>query len=243
MQNNTQHISPTIWTLDTFTYEYGWRCSLRRSSQALNNIISMFDENKQTALILDCNDKGARFLRNTKPEHVTIFNSFSDYRFFIRRNHTFDLLILVSPRMYPEQDIPTVQYFPRILHLGIGCQRNASKTLAKHILHKVEKEGFSIESIATIGSIADKKDEPLLTELRSLCNKANLFFYSASELAKMPIPNPSEKVFESSGCYGVAESAALICATNGKIVMERVKCKVPVNDKIQHYTLSIAQSY
>lgn len=243
MQDNNQHTTTAIWTLDTFTLEYGWRCPLARKPEAFSNFISMFDESKPTALILEANDKGAQFLRSTAPEHVTVFDSYSDYRFFIRRKHAFEMLIIVSPRIYPEQGVHAIQYFPRTLHLGVGCQRHASVTMAKHILHKVEKEGFCIDSIATIGSIEDKKNEPLLTELRSLCSKADLFFFPAAELAKMPIPNPSDKVFESSGCYGVAESAALICATNGKVVMERVKCKVPVGDKIQHYTLAIAQSY
>lgn len=239
----TQSDNTGLWALDTLAQQYGWRNSLARKHQSLNRVISLFVAGKPTALILDADDEGSKYLRETAPEHVTVFRFFSDYRFQIRRkNISFAALIIVSPRLYPTQDIPTLQFFPRTLHLGVGCQKLASTTIAQQLLSEIRTAGFSPESIATIGSIELKKDEPLLAELQKLCPRAHLRIYSAEELSKVKIPNPSDKVFEVTGCYGVAESAALIEETDSKLVIEKQKSKVTIGDKIQHYTFALAQS-
>ncbi len=232
-----------MWTLDTFSIEYNWKNALAKNPDAFKSILALFDEGVQTAIVLEACDKGTEYLSNNAPENVTVFRSYSDYRFFIRRKHGFELLILVSPRNYPEQEVPTLQFYPRSLHLGVGCQRQASTNIAKHLLGKLTAEGYCLDSLATIGTIEEKKDEPLMAELHKLCPRAKMCVHPAEELAKVNIPNPSEKVFETSGCYGIAESAALIENANSKIVIENKKCKIEVGGKIQHYTYALAQEY
>lgn len=230
-----------IWALEVLAHQYGWKNPLVRNTDEMDRIINLFDEEVPTALVLETEDEGTKYLRNTAPQHVTVFDSVSDFRFYSRRKHPFSLLIAVSPKDIADQGIPTLHFIPTSLHLGVGCQKGASVTMAKQLLAEIHKKGFSTDSIVAISTIDAKRDEPLLQELKRLCPRAELRFHAPAELAKVNIPNPSQKVFESSGCYGIAESSALIEAPSGKMLIENQKRKAEVNGKIQHFTFALAQ--
>lgn len=239
----TQSDNTGLWALDTIAREYDWGMSKLKRLQS-NKAIAAFVNKQPTALVIECEDEGTKYMEETCPEHVRIFRSFSDYRFYCRRNNIkYDLLIIVSPKVYPVQDIPTIQYYPRCLHLGVGCQKLAPTEIAEQLIGELKVAGYATESIATIGSIELKKDEPLLARLCELIPQAELKIYSAEELAKIKIPNPSDKVFEVTGCYGVAEASAKAPNKNGMLVIEKEKSKF-VNEtdgKISHYTYALAQ--
>lgn len=232
---------PEHWALEVLAHQYGWKNPLVRNQAEMDTIISLFDDEVPTALVLETDDEGTRHLRSTAPQHVTVFDSVSDFRFFSRRKHSFSLLIAVTPKDIADQGIPTLHLLPTSLHLGVGCQKGASITMAKQLLAEIQKKGFSTDSIVAISTIDTKRDEPLLQELKRLCPRAKLRFHAPAELAKVTIPNPSQKVFESSGCYGIAESSALIEAPSGKMLIENQKRKAEVNGKIQHFTFALAQ--
>jgi precorrin-4 C11-methyltransferase len=67
-----------------------------------------------------------------------------------------------------------------------------------------------------------------------------LKIYTADELNKVKIPNPSDKVFEVTGCYGVAESSAKCPNKHSVLVIEKQKGSMNVNGKISHYTYALA---
>lgn len=230
-----------LWELDIIARKSGWRLARPQMQEALDRVIDLADEGADIALVIDADDEGAETLRRAESENVVVFGAISDYRYYVRRQHGFAAVVLVSPRKFDAEDIPCVHYYPVCLHLGVGCQRQASPTIARKLLGEVNASGFSSDAIATIGSIDTKKDEPLMRELKGLCPKAELHFFPAEALAKVKIPNPSDKVFESSGCYGVAEAAALIENEKGKVLIERQKKKIEVGGKIQHYTFALSR--
>lgn len=238
----TQSDNTGLWALDTLAKEYGWGVSKLKRLQ-MNKVIANFVNQKPTALVIECEDEGTKMLEETCPQHVKIFRSFSDYKFFARRNADvkYEVLIIVSAKTYPAQEVPTIQYFPPCLHLGVGCQKLAPVEIAPQLIDEIKLAGFAPEAIATIGSIELKKDEPLLAELCKLLPQASLKIYTAEELAKIKIPNPSDKVFEVTGCYGVAESSAKAPNKKGIFVIEKQKGKITVDDKISHYTYALAQ--
>ena len=80
----------------------------------MNACIAAFVNKKPTALILNVREKGTEYLEHTCPDHVRIFNKFSDIPL-----DQFELVITVGPFIY-EADIKMVSYFPKVLHLGIG---------------------------------------------------------------------------------------------------------------------------
>lgn len=245
----TQSDNLGLWALDTLHRDYGWAVSkLPRTS--MNKAIATFVNGRPTALVLEVENDGTKYMESTCPSHVRLFRSFADFR-----NHhdkePFELLILVSPHQHPHTDIPTLRYFPPCLHLGVGCQKLADISIAPQLIREVEMAGYASQSIATINSIELKKDEPLLAELCRLLPQAKLCIYTAETLAKIKIPNPSDKVFEVTGCYGVAEASAKAHDKHCRLVIEKQKGKIVTETtnastskkeggKIQHYTYALA---
>lgn len=235
----TQSDNAGLWALDTLADKYGWGVS-HLSHEEMNRIIATFVNKEATALVLEIEDEGTRELESTCPAHVKIFHRMEDYQM---SPQPFELLILVSPYIHEKTNSKTIQYYPKCLHLGVGCQKLAPIEIAAELLQEIKELGYAPEAISTIDSIELKKEEPLLSELAKLLPQAREKFFSAKELSSTLIPNPSEKVFEVTGCYGVAEAAALVASTHGKLVVEKQKRSITLNDKSLHYTFAIAQDW
>ena len=248
----TQSDNTGLWALDTIAQEYGWTLAIaggkRLAAQRMNNAITLFVNKHRTALVIETEDEGTKCMEQSRPEHVKIFRSFNDYTLYERRemskpgtkDRPFELLIIVSPKKYPTTDIPCIQYYPMCLHLGVGCQLMAPVEIAPQLLNEIGAAGYAAESIATIGSIELKRNEPLLAELCKLLPRAELKIYSADELKTVKIPNPSEKVFEVTGCYGVAEASAKCPNKHSVLVIEKQKGSMNIDGKISHYTYALA---
>ena len=243
----TQSDNLGLWALDTLARDYGWTMA-KLPRITMNKAIATFVNERPTALVLETEDEGTKYLESTCPAHVRIFRSFESFRSLQDKQEAgFELLILVSPYKRPSAGVPVLQYFPPCLHLGVGCQKLASIGIAPQLLKEVEQAGFATPSIATVNSIELKKDEPLLAELCRLLPQAKLCIYSSAELAKIKIPNPSDKVFEVTGCYGVAESSAKAHDKHSRLVIEKQKGEFVQaegqggrNGKICHYTFALA---
>ncbi len=232
----TQSDNAGLWALDTIARDYGWNvCSLSR--QDMNRAIATFVNGRPVALVIETHDEGSEALRNSCPDHVTLF---SDYEEFMERQSQnpsdFELLIVVSPRIINCSELLTLQYFPRCLHLGVGCQKMAPETIAEEIIQKISEAGYAPESVASVASIQLKAEEPMIHHLAGLLPSSELTFFSADQLRDIDIPNPSDKVFEVTGCYGVAESSALACGTGCSLVIEKQKGML----MDAHYTFALS---
>lgn len=99
--------------------------------------------------------------------------------------------------------------------LGMGCDRNTSiETLEQVVnatLNELKLEHSAVKALATI----DKKNDEVA--LLALAEKYQwpLKFYTAAELAKVDVPNPSEIVMKYMGTPAVAEAAAMLAANTG----------------------------
>ncbi len=96
--------------------------------------------------------------------------------------------------------------------LGIGCDRDTpAGTIARCITEALAKTGATPADVRAVASIDLKANEPgLLDALRShgwICR-----FHSATVLAGVTVPNPSEVVRRYTGTPSVAEAAALLAA-------------------------------
>jgi len=113
-----------------------------------------------------------------------------------------------------DSDLPKVQWHPRVLWLGIGCERGSSKKLIETAIQQVCKNYHLAESaIAGIATIDIKADEVGLIEV---CQARNwpLKTFTAEVLGKINVPNPSTIVAAEVGTPSVSEAAA-ICAGLG----------------------------
>nr|WP_272903929.1 cobalamin biosynthesis protein [Pseudomonas petrae] len=99
--------------------------------------------------------------------------------------------------------------------VGLGCQRDCSALGLRQLMEDGLREcRLELQDIAALASIDGKADEAGLLELGHALG-LTVGFFSAGDLAayETQLSHRSELAFERTGCYGVAESAALAMAT------------------------------
>jgi cobalt-precorrin 5A hydrolase/precorrin-3B C17-methyltransferase len=107
-------------------------------------------------------------------------------------------------------DFPKVQWHPRVLWVGIGCERGTSRQLIETAIGQVCRSNYlSKRAIAGIATIDIKADEVGLVEL---CRDRHwpLRTFPADVLRSVNVPNPSAVVDKEVGTPSVAEAAALL---------------------------------
>lgn len=213
----TQSDNAGLWALDMLPKNYGWKTEA--SHAELNECIARFVNLRPTALLLDIRDRGTDWLERTLPPHVKVYYHFED----IPLTET-ALVIAVTPYIYPISSIPVLYFRPAVLHVGVGCRKNCNpEGVAQYMEEIMAANRLSLLAIASVGSVVMKKDEPLLEVLHKRWEGSALCIYAAEELQDIKVPNPSEKVHEVTGVYGVAESVALKSAKDGLLVLEKQK--------------------
>lgn len=108
-----------------------------------------------------------------------------------------------------QSDLPKVQWHPRVLWVGIGCERGTFSQLIETALETVLlKYHLAREAIAAIATIDIKADEKGILEL---CRSWDLPLktFSAEVLSTVAVPNPSTIVSQEVGTPSVAEAAAI----------------------------------
>lgn len=220
----TQSDAMELWSLDTMGHRFGWTTTLGRKE--MNHVISLFVGCHPTALLLDIRDRGTDWLERNMPQHVTVFYNYDEIDF-----RQFGLLIAVTPRLL-ESPLPSLFYRPKVLHMGVGCRRMCQSTgIPEHIDSDIREHGLDPASLCSISTIELKRDEPLLSSLKQRWPDADLQVWAAGELNDIQVPNPSDKAFQVTGLYGVAESTAIKSSGFGPLIIEKQKgCLSDGND-------------
>ncbi|KIF63340.1 cobalamin biosynthesis protein [Pseudomonas koreensis] len=100
------------------------------------------------------------------------------------------------------------------LVVGLGCQRGCPTSTLRALLDQaLQAHRIELKSIKALASIDLKRDEPGLQEL-AVQLALPLLYFSSEELAgyQSMLSHQSQIAYERTGCYGVAESAALALA-------------------------------
>ncbi len=96
--------------------------------------------------------------------------------------------------------------------VGLGCDRGTPlATVAQALDAALAQAGLRREQVRVLATIEAKHDEPALLELAAQ-GGWSLQFYSAAQLAGVPVPNPSVTVLRHMGTPSVSEAAALLAA-------------------------------
>ncbi|MFD0917745.1 precorrin-3B C(17)-methyltransferase [Pseudahrensia aquimaris] len=115
---------------------------------------------------------------------------------------------------------------PRLLVLGIGCERGAAED---HVIELAERalasENLAPQSLAAVVSLDLKADEAAVHAVARHFGLPALFFTAERLERETPrLANPSKIVFAEVGCHGVAEAAALALAGDkGVLIVEKMK--------------------
>lgn len=228
----TQSDNAHLWALDTLAREYGWKAAVPHAE--MNRLITLFVNQKPTALLLDVKDKGTAYLERTLPSHVKAFYHFEEIP-----QAEFELIIAITPYIY-KAEVPMLCFRPAVLHLGVGCRKQCNPSgIAEYIEKVMHEQGLCPLSLASVNTIELKKDEPLLEALHQQWPDTVQHIYPAEALKDIEVPNPSDKAFEVAGVYGVAESTALKSSGEGLLVLEKQK---GVLTEGNHFTFAIAMS-
>lgn len=227
----TQSDNTNLWALDTIGKQYGW--VTETTSDNLNHPITLFVNAKPTALLLDVRDSGTAYLERTAPEHVSIYYSYNNINF-----SRYELLLAVTPFLYPEVKIPVVCYHPKVLSMGVGCRKNCSSDgVVSYIKDALLKNNIAEASVKAVATIDIKKDEWLVESVRSYFSAQALKAYAAEELKGIEVPNPSEKVERVTGVGSVSEAAAIKSSDGGVLILEKQKGAIATGNE---FTFAVA---
>lgn len=112
--------------------------------------------------------------------------------------------------------MPKAQWHPRVLWVGLGCERGSEAALIEQAIESVcQRYQLASEAIAGIATLALKSDE---VGLLDVIQKRGwpLQCYEAEQLKalaeQLPLPNPSAVVAKAVGTPSVAEAAAMLAA-------------------------------
>ena len=134
-------------------------------------------------------------------------------------------------------DSDALVFHPPVLALGIGCERGCDAaeivTLAEQCLAEA---GLAARSVAAVVSVELKLDEPGIHALAEGLGVPARFFSAARLLDETPrLTERSQAVFRATGCWGVAEGAALAAAgLGGALIVPKRKSK--------HATCAVART-
>jgi cobalt-precorrin 5A hydrolase/precorrin-3B C17-methyltransferase len=121
-------------------------------------------------------------------------------------------LLVTDDASTHEQD--TLVLHPATIAIGIGCERGALVDEVRALaMQCIASANLSPLSVAGIFSIALKAAEPAIHELAESFGLPARFFTADELLAETPrLTERSDIVFRETGCWGVAEGAALAAA-------------------------------
>jgi cobalt-precorrin 5A hydrolase/precorrin-3B C17-methyltransferase len=152
----------------------------------------------------------------------------------------------LSPSSVLLPPIPSVYWHPRVLWVGIGCERGTARELIEQAVQQVFQEHqFATAAIAGIATLDLKSDEAGLLEF---CRDRHLplLCFSAADLRSIPVPTPSSVVAAEVGTPSVAEAAAILASreqgkgqkaqgkAEGKVEGKRQKVEVNPPSPIPH---------
>lgn len=111
--------------------------------------------------------------------------------------------------------------------IGLGCDRGTPLATVLHTLDAaLAQAGLVRAHVRVLATIEAKHDEVSFLDLAALGGWP-LQFFSAAELAAVPVRNPSATVLRYMGTPSVAEAAALLAAqaTAPQLLIEKFKHK------------------
>jgi cobalt-precorrin 5A hydrolase/precorrin-3B C17-methyltransferase len=126
----------------------------------------------------------------------------------------------------PDAKLPKVQWHPRVLWVGIGCERGTSRKLIEDAIAQVcQRYHLAIEAIAGIATIELKADE---VGLLDYCRDRNfpLKTFDAETLRQVNVPNPSSIVAQEVGTPSVAEAAAILGGLGENLSIQNPKSEI-----------------
>jgi cobalt-precorrin 5A hydrolase / precorrin-3B C17-methyltransferase len=190
--------------IDILGLPFGWR----KGSGDWTGVSAAISRGESTEVIQEV---GSTLWQDNLPEEHPFYFGFPEGNESISPKAR--IWISATKRQFaPDAKLPKVQWHPRVLWVGIGCERGTSKKLIEDAIAQVCKRyHLATEAIAGLATIELKADEVGLLEY---CRDRNfpLVTFFSNTLQEVNVPNPSSIVDREVGTPSVAEAAAILAA-------------------------------
>ena len=214
----TQSDNAGLWALDTLAERFNWAIA---SDDDMNECIYAFVNREPTALLMEVCDEGTDYLEKTLPPHVTVVKSLEEVG-----PEKYSLVIMVTPfSLCAPYGVLELHFVPMIAALGFGLAHHPDdyEEIYDQIDEAMSQTGV-LPCYKRYCTIDVKEDEEFCAMLVDDLDE-ELVFYTAEQLAKVEVPNPSKTVQKHVGTPSVCEAAAILGSNHGKLIVPKTKGK------------------
>ncbi|WP_257351138.1 cobalt-precorrin 5A hydrolase [Pseudalkalibacillus decolorationis] len=205
--------------VDLFGKRFGW---VWDSPDKLTPVSASVVNEERVAIVQESGETNWWHHGRPMPAHLTVYPSIQS-AIDAKPNAT----LLITHRLITEEAAPLLEngvvYRPKVLVLGIGCNRGTTSEEIEAVIQKtLEELNVSIKSVQAIATINLKKDEEgLLTVAQKY--QWGFHYYTPDELNQVSIEQPSNMVYKYTGAYAVSEPAALLDSGADKLLLVKKK--------------------
>ncbi|MEW9672006.1 cobalt-precorrin 5A hydrolase [Ammoniphilus sp. 3BR4] len=205
--------------VDLFGRRFGWEWD---SAEKLTPVSASVVNEEHVAIVQESGESQWWMHDTPMPSHIRLYPSINEALAAQPQ-----AALVVTHRLLDREEEAIldngVLYRPKVLVLGMGCNRGTSAEEIEGVIKEtLDDLQFSIRSVKAICSIDLKKDEEGLI---AVTQKYGWDFvtYSPKQLNEVFIEDPSDTVFKYTGAYGVSEPAAKLYSGADPLVLNKKK--------------------
>ncbi|KAB7709131.1 cobalamin biosynthesis protein CbiG [Bacillus aerolatus] len=205
--------------VDLFGRRFGW---VWESDEKLTPVSASVVNEEKVAVVQESGEKDWWMYDTPIPDTIHLYSSIKEA---LAEKPAAALVVTHRQLEREEEDILLngVLFRPKVLVLGIGCNRGTSaEEIEQVITDTLDGLKVSIKSVKTVATIDLKKDEAGLLEVVKKY-QWEFVHYPPEELNKKKIAQPSETVYKFTGAYGVSEPAAMLSSGNDDLLLAKKK--------------------
>ncbi|MFD0694937.1 cobalt-precorrin 5A hydrolase [Paenibacillus sp. GCM10027628] len=205
--------------VDLFGRRFGW---VWESAEKLTPVSASVVNEERIAVIQESGEPNWWTHDRPMPPNIQRFSRIDEARSFDPQ-----AVLFVTHRKLAADEQSILQngvlYRPKVIVLGIGCNRGTSAEEIEAVIREtLEELAFSISSVKAICTIDLKKDEEGLLAVTQKYGWA-FIHYPAEQLNTVPIEAPSETVHRFTGAFGVSEPAVKLYTGSDRLALVKKK--------------------
>ncbi|MBY0090865.1 cobalamin biosynthesis protein [Priestia aryabhattai] len=205
--------------VDLFGKRFGW---VWESAEKLTPVSASVVNEEEIAMVQESGEKNWWHYEHPVPANIKTYSSIQT----ALEASPHAALVVTHRNLKKEEEAILengVLYRPKVLAIGMGCNRGTSAAEIETVIEKTLAElQFSMKSVKALCTIEIKKDEEGLLEVASKYGW-EFVYYSPQELNSISIQQPSDTVFKYTGAYGVSEPAAMLYSGADKLELVKKK--------------------